>query len=372
MVTGVNALVAVSTEELLQQYVDCVQRYEATEHWGRQKRFARQRERTFEALNSRADGTARLLLPLRGHPDPVVRLSATIRCNSLDPGGCRETMQMLAKKDGPIGQRAKYILASGKWRENYPLTNDWTDSEGFQGRSAKDVPVGVTRTELEERVRAEFPDDLARLILELVRPAIGAWPRQLRDDADPRGSCLGGLPLVPEEWTWPALDGEPMLFVGHVNCAELAHLSEARVFPTGGIIAIFGEHDHLHCCTAGPNGEGAAVFYWPEIERLVPASDPIPDFEPLPRCGLAFYNTYSLPDPRSEAIDRLPFDRDQQRRYRDLHAAVRSHGTNHRSFGELHVIKLLGWPDLVQCDLLPGPAGEHQRLLLQLGSSTTP
>jgi uncharacterized protein YwqG len=159
-----------------------------------------------------------------------------------------------------------------------------------------------------------------------------------------------------------------MLFVGHVNCAEFAQLSGPCVFPTDGIIAIFGEHDHLHCCTVGRNGEGAAVFYWPEVEALIPASEPIPDFEPLPKCGMAFYDTYSLPDPRSEAIDRLPFDRDQQSRYRELYAAVRNYGTNDPFFDELDVIKLLGWPDLVQCELFPGPAGERQRLLFQLGS----
>jgi hypothetical protein len=186
MVTDVNALFALSTEELLQKYVDYVQRFEATEHWGREKRLARQRERVVEALKSRADGTARLLLPLRGHLDPVVQVSATILCNSLDPGGCREIMQMLTKKDGPIGQRAKDILENDDWREIHPLTTDWTHSDGFQGRSAEHVPVGIARAELEKRVRAEFPVDLARLILELAGPAIGAWPRRWRDDADPR------------------------------------------------------------------------------------------------------------------------------------------------------------------------------------------
>ena len=83
---------------------------------------------------------------------------------------------------------------------------------------------------------------------------------------------------------------------------------------------------------------------------------------------MAFYSTYSLPDPRSDEIDRLPLDKDQRGRYGELYTAVRGHGTNDEFFNELDVIKLMGWPDLVQCDLFLGPGGERQRLLFQLGA----
>ena len=360
-------LAMASTEDLLGTYAHYVKLLESTEHWGRQKRFTRQRDRVVEELKARTNGTPRLLLPLREHPDPIVQLSAAILCRSLDPDGYREIVQALAQSGGPIGQQARDTLATDEWYEKHPPRPPGPSHPTLYWRSATEVPTGITRVALEERVRLEFSDDLARGVLELAERAIGAWPRQLREGADPRASCLGGLPLVPRDWTWPTLDGEPMLFVGHFNCADLASLGGASAFPTTGIIAIFGEHDHLHCCTAGRNGEGAAIFHWPDIDSLVPTSEPIADFEPLPRCGLAFYDTYSLPDPLSEEIDRFPFDRDQRRRYRELHVGVRGHGTNDRFFGELDVIKLLGWPDLVQCDLFPGPGGERLLLLFQLG-----
>ena len=363
-----RALRALSVDELVQEYVRYVHQLAGTAHWGREKRYTRQKERVLDELKSRSGRSLRALLPLRAHSDPAVRLDAAVLCKPLDPGGYRETMRLLIAEGGDMARRARDSLAREEWYERRPPGPPAPPSPDRYWRSATDVPIGITRATLEQRVRSEFPDDLASAVLELARPAIGAWPRQPREDTDPRTSCLGGLPLVPREWTWPSLGGEPMLFVGHINCTEFVRLSEARVFPTRGLIAIFGEHDYLHCCTAGPNGEGAAVFYWPDVEALLPASEPIPDFEPLPRCGLAFYETYSLPDPRSDEIGRLPFDRDQQRRYRELYVAVRGYGTGDSFFDEFNVIKLLGWPDLVQCELFRRPGGERLRLLFQLGN----
>ncbi|HKX09997.1 MAG TPA: DUF1963 domain-containing protein [Stellaceae bacterium] len=355
-----------STDDLLEKFVHYLKLFEGTEHWGRQKRFTVQKDRVLEALKSRADGTPRLLLPLRKHEDPVVRLSATILCKSLDPSGCREIMETLAKDEGPIGQRASYTLANDAWRERRPLTSDWSLPGEFRGRSALDVPTGMTRAELDEYVRAEFPEDLARQVLALALPAIGMWPRRLQEGADHRTSRLGGMPLVPEQWIWPRLEDEPMLFVSQINCAELVPLSSASIFPSRGLISFFAEHDYLHCCTAGLETECCAVFYWPDPDRLTTPSEPIEDFEQLRRCGLGFYETLSLPDPRSERLELIPFNGDQRQRYAELHRAVRGHGVPDPMFDEFKVIKLLGWPDLIQHDLTA--LREPKRLLLQLGN----
>jgi uncharacterized protein YwqG len=369
MNTSLSALRTLSTEVLLEKYAANVQRYDRTEHWGRQKRIYRQQARVIEALESRADGSPRLLLTLREHPDPVVRLAATILCRSVDPDGAGEIMRALAQEDGPVGQRAKYNLASGEWREESPYVLDWPSSEDFRGRSSLDVPRGMTRAELEERVHAEFPEDLACQLLELALPSIGMWPRRLQEGADPRASRLGGMPLVPEPWAWPRLDDEPMLFVGQINCAELPASPSASVLPSRGLISFFAEHDYIHCCTAGRQIQCCAVFHWPDIDRLTMSSEPIEDFEQLRSCGLAFYDTWSLPGPRSLAIYVLGLDDDQGRRYAELHSAVRSHGVADETFDEFNVIRLLGWPDPIFDDVFDtGNPENARRLLLQLGS----
>jgi uncharacterized protein YwqG len=371
MADNTSELSVLNVEELLDEYVRHTQLLTATQHWGREKRISKQQQRIVEALKSRTDGTTRLLLPLREHPDPFVQHAATILCKSLDPDGYSRIMQTLAKDRGPIGKRAKDSLALDEWYKEHPPTPRQPlppQPPSFARRSASEVPTGIARAELEERVRAEFPGDLARRVLALARPTIGVWPRQWRENSDPRASRLGGVPLIPEKWVWPSLDGEPMLFVGQINCAELGTLSSADVFPRSGLIAFFGDNDFLHGCTGGLETEGAAVFHWPETETLIPASDPIEDFEQLPKCGLAFYETHSLPDMRSREIEQLPFDRDQRERYRNLHEAVRAYGVTGRRLGDIRTSKLLGWPDMVQNDFMPGPGGEHrERLLFQVG-----
>ena len=155
--------------------------------------------------------------------------------------------------------------------------------------SASMAPAGLAQAELEYRVRSEFPQDLVEAIISLARPAIGVWPQPLPAAANPGMSRLGGMPSIPEDWNWPTLDDEPMLFVGQINCAELAALESARLFPRSGLISFFGDYGFLNGCTGGMEEEGGAVFHWPETTALSLASKPIKDFQRLRSCALAFY-----------------------------------------------------------------------------------
>ncbi len=360
-----------TVDQLRQEYVRHVRLLESTQHVGRKNRISRKQNRVLEGLKSRADGTLRLLLPLRGHADPVVQLSASILCKSLDPDGYRAVMRTLVKRGGAIGKRAQQSLSWDEWLEAHPSAPPKQVSRppDFEWLSASEVPAGLTLGELEQRVRSEFPLDLADPILSLARPTIGVWPRRLGEDSDPRASRLGGMPLVPKDWNWPTFDDEPMLFVGQINCAELAVLPSARLFPRTGLISFFGDFDFLNGCGGGGEEESGAVFYWSKTESLAPAKQPVEDFQQLRRCALAFYETISLPDPGSQEIERLPLDRDQRKRYGELHEAVRTHGVANNRFRDFCTSKLLGWPDLIQSDFLPGPGGEHrERLLFQVGS----
>jgi uncharacterized protein YwqG len=342
---------------------------ESGDHVGRHNRISRGQWRVLEELKSRSDGTLRLLLPLRAHADPVVQLSVSILCKSLDPDGYRERMEALVKRGGAIGKRAQESLNWDEWCEAHPSSPTTSRPSDLEWLSASKVPVGLTHAELEHRVRSEFPVVLAEPIISLARPAIGIWPRPLHEDADLRTSRLGGMPLVPEDWNWPIFDDEPMLFVGQINCAELAALPSARLFPRSGLISFFGDFDFLNGCTGGMEEEGGAVFHWAEPKDLTLAKDPIEDFQLLRSCALAFYETYSLPDPFSQEIESLPLDRDQRKRYGELHESARRHGVANNRFHTFCTSKLLGWPDLIQNDFLPGPGREQrERLLLQVGS----
>jgi uncharacterized protein YwqG len=364
-------LSALTDDDLIQHYLRCVQRRYATEHLGLHDRIERKEKRILEILKSRADGPPRLLLHLSRHLDASVQLAAALNCKSLDPETYHEIMPILAERRDRIGREAQSSLY---WVERHraPPTQDRMPlprPTGFVWRSAPEVPTGITSFQLQKRVRGEFPGALARRILSLAQPTIGVWPRQRRENADPMTSRLGGMPFVPENWTWPSLEGEPMLFVGQINCAELTALPSARAFPKSGLLAFFGDHDFLNSGGGDWRTAGGAVFHWTATDTLRLATEPSEDFLQLPRCGLAFYETHSLPHPRSEEIERLPLARDQQRRYRDLHDAVRAHSAGKRHMAEFKNLKLLGWPDLMQYDFLSNPDRlGSERLLFQLGS----
>ncbi|HLJ20596.1 MAG TPA: DUF1963 domain-containing protein [Stellaceae bacterium] len=367
---GPRDLSALSIEELQQEYVRYVRLLEDREHVGRQNRLGRGQLRVLDELKSRADGTLRLLLPMRAHADPVVQLSASSLCKSLDPDGYRKKMEALVTFGGVIAKRAQESLKWDEWVKAHPSSPQPVSSPSdFDGLSASTEPAGLSHAELEDRVRSAFPLDLAEPIISLARPTIGIWPQPFDADADPGASRFGGMPVVPRVWNWPTRDDEPMLFVGQINCAELAGLSSTGPLPRSGLISFFGDFDFLNGCTGGAEEDGGAVFYWAETESLLPSSEPIDDFQRLRSCALAFYETYSLPDPRSQEIEQLPLDLDQRKRYRELHDVVRRHGVSSDRFRDFCTSKLLGWPDLIQNDFLPGPGGEHrERLLLQVGS----
>ena len=363
-------LATLSVDALLNEYVRLVKHSEATEHIGHKNRLAKQEQRILSALKSRADGTLRLLLPLRTHPDPAVQLSSTILCKSLDPGTYREVVQRFAKGWGPLREQARNSLFLDKWLRERPHTprEPVERPPDHEWQTASDVPVGITRLELERRVSEAFPLDLAGRITGLAKPTIGLWPRRPRENADPLASRLGGMPMVPHSWDWPAFDDEPMHFIGQINCSELAPLRSARVFPASGLIAFFADHDFVNGCGGGWETEGGAVFFWPETRGLALAQEPIDDFQQLRSCGLAFYETYSVPDPFSKEIEALSLDRAQRDKYSELHQAVRVHGVAYRRFRDISTSKLLGWPDLIQKDFLPEfYAGGPVRLLLQVG-----
>jgi hypothetical protein len=157
-----------------------------------------------------------------------------------------------------------------------------------------------------------------------------------------------------------------MLFLGQIDCAALQGLPGAAALPAAGVLSFFGDHDAVTGCS-GPGGD-AAVFHWPDIDRLEPAEPPVEVTARFPLCALCFRPVVDLPDSYSAAIAGILADQDQISRYAELRDAVRHHGIPadlvwHCGFG-----KLLGWPGLVQqydLDALLHGGGDL-RLLLQL------
>jgi uncharacterized protein YwqG len=72
--------------------------------------------------------------------------------------------------------------------------------------------------------------DFCDALMDLASPAIGLWPQRIHADRAPTASRFGGVPWAPPDWEWPTVEGEPLLFVGHINCAA-SRLARGRASP---------------------------------------------------------------------------------------------------------------------------------------------
>lgn len=52
-------------------------------------------------------------------------------------------------------------------------------------------------------------------------------------------SKMGGQPDLPENFIWPELNGEPMVFFGQINLEELSEFHEELLMPKNGILFFF-------------------------------------------------------------------------------------------------------------------------------------
>ena len=223
-------------------------------------------------------------------------------------------------------------------------------------------PPALTRDEIDARLRRSAPQARDRL-MELALPAIGLWP-QRRADISATASRFGGAPLAPPGWQWPAaVEDEPLLFVGQINCAELRGLPGAELLPTAGLLGFFGDHDAVTGCF--PFGDGG-VYYWPDIDRLIPAEALIEPIEIFPSCALALRPFIDLPHPFSSAVGSLELNDHQRRSYFDVWLDIRNHGIPPSCVAYTAFSKLLGWPHPVQSDLQRFESDNDTRLLLQV------
>jgi Domain of unknown function (DUF1963) len=171
-----------------------------------------------------------------------------------------------------------------------------------------------------------------------------------------RAACAARLAMALRQ-------GGPLLFVGQINCAELGGLPGADLLPASGLLSFFGDHDAVTGCFPF---DSHCVFYWPNVERLVPAKADIDPIEVFPICALAPRPILDLPHPDSRAVGELSLNEHQRGAYFDVWLEIRGHGIprDHASYAGFS--KLLGWPALVQSDLQTFDSHVAVQLLLQV------
>lgn len=311
--------------------------------------------------------------PLLAHPDARLRLTAAARYKSVDHAAYRAVADELAQRQDEVGRDARASLEwdarSAQYSTSGPTPEQLQRSaDAANLRVSRSPPSGLSRAALEQRLRTEFSAEIAARLLRLARPAVGLWPQRLAPDVPATASRFGGLPCVPEGWSWPACEAEPLFFLAQINCCDLADLATASRLPSNGMLAFFGDHDWVN---GFPNfWPYATVEYWPDVSALGIAEAPIEDFEVMMSCALAFFETTDMPHPLSETIARLGLAEAALDRYWDIHTELvgEAHGVRN-SRDQIDISKMFGWPDLIQRDLeiLDGEDDGWSQLL-QMGS----
>ena len=313
--------------------------------------------------------------PLRNlldHEDPNTRFSVALDLRTTDHAAFKRTFNALAKRKDQIGNRAKECLR--RFKNPEPKTKSIRSKprrkklpQKLRWQCENPPPESMTSDTVMSLLAEALPKETSRL-MRLARPAIGLWPQRPPRNMPANASRFGGMPFAPPEWQWPVVEGEPMLFLGQINCADLQGFAGAEQFPSSGMLAFFGDHDSVTGCLL--TGLGVAVYHWSTVKDLVPATPPIELMMNVPLCALAFRPLVDLPDPGSTAFRKILPRGSQVPRYAAVRDAVRFHGIPEQLRYYCGLSKLLGWPTLVQGDDHDLPLDTRNpaayRLLLQL------
>lgn len=332
----------------------------------RYNRFFKQRIALLDRIRSdpaRKD----LLQALLDHSEPEVRLLTASYCcwNEMMVAEAERAVRKLA------GGRDHFAAKAVEWLEEH-------EKVAARGRPAETkpqppkkipyapVPRGCTHETAMGLIDGAFSEQRARTLAALLRRAVRLWP--IKFSGDPLASRFGGLPVFPKGQSWPLVDKEPMVFVGQINCAELRAAVGETPFPDRGILQFFGESDGITGC--GPCCD-CAVLYFPDPQNLKTTPLPVEDFELSLQCGLAFYDTVELPDPRSDAVAALGLTAAEAEAYAGLREQISNHGMPENRANDERS-KLLGWPDLIQeqdvVEFSPKEEKSGEKLLLQVNS----
>ena len=340
------------------EIVSLTAQIEATTHVGRVNRLMTQRSRVFDAIDADRERFT-LLKALLAHPEPTVRMAAAWHC------GWRQVLleeaeraaTELAEGRGEVGRQARQWLDSRARMATYR-----PEAPPAKTFSYDPMPAACSLEAAEALIERSVSQALASRLTRLLLPTIRIWPRARGDD--PSSSAFGGLPVLPQNYVWPSFADEPLLFLGQINCSEVRAAIGPNPLPERGLLQFYGDHDEVFGC--GPYGS-SAVLYFQDPGGLQPAPAPIPAFLELPRCGLDFYETLTLPDPLNDVIAGLSLANAEKITYRKLRRELIAAGG--AEWRDERQSQIFGWPDLIQRDLgeFCNEPDAGSSLLLQIG-----
>jgi len=190
--------------------------------------------------------------------------------------------------------------------------------------------------------------DVAALLAPLAAPAVHV----VKTGADSR-SHFGGEPNLPEETSWPELNGKKLGFIARLSLAEIHKARAVEWLPTSGALLFFYDMEEQPWGFDPSDRGGSAVLHVPDLPNAI--SRP-PEGEKgtsaLPHRNIAFQRIDVTPSAQRESVDALELNEQES----DL-----LYEFSEKAFlGEpLHQVS--GFPNPVQ--------GDHMELECQLVSN---
>lgn len=176
-------------------------------------------------------------------------------------------------------------------------------------------------------------------------------------------SKLGGMPDLPQGFTFPYFEGEdmdgtvknrPLSFLAQINLKEAAQYDREHLLPEGGLLSFFYELDSQRW-GFDPKDKGCArVYYFPEGTALVrtPLPAEVTEENRVPELGVQLRQEPSFPGWEvftEQPIWQVPGKGQEQWRkwaMEDDHFEELQEVLGIEEGGE--ITKLLGWPNVIQ------------------------
>lgn len=167
------------------------------------------------------------------------------------------------------------------------------------------------------------------------------------------GSRFGGLPDVPAGFEWPTYTSQnsydkgqtyALDFMLQVNCADLAKYDTDHLLPDHGLLLFFYSLDSRATCIEPTQKDAARVYWFEDISTLAPIDEAaVPeDYYKLPMTKIAMSHEMSYPSIQE-------FLMIEPTTYEEYDTAQAELGTSNE--GIFNALRMLGWPDTVQCSM---------------------
>jgi uncharacterized protein YwqG len=186
--------------------------------------------------------------------------------------------------------------------------------------------------------------DLARLAQPALR--IAATPT---DEAKLAvgASKLGGLPDLPAGFSWPAISGTPMSFIGQLHLADAAADPAAQLLPKDGTLAFFYDAQQQTFGDKPTDRGGWGVFWFASdvaLARVQPPA-PLPSTAQFHAAAVHFTTATTMPQQPQLDLPHLAWSPAEQTKYDQFWAQFSS--ANQQT--PQH--QLLGHPNALQDDM---------------------